>query len=147
MKADRDFRLVHGRGRKFVTPYFFARALQRMSRVEGGQEPRGARFGFSASERVGSAVVRNRAKRRLREATRTYLSQTARGGGEIVGCKDSIAGWDFVISAREAAATAPFSDLVTEIERAIRNLSSANKPTQRQPRRHSLQNGRDGVNT
>jgi ribonuclease P protein component len=56
------------------------------------------RFGLSVSKRVGGAVVRNKVKRRLREALR---EMSGAGGG----------GWDVVVSARPAAAEAEFSEL------------------------------------
>lgn len=56
------------------------------------------RIGLAVNKRVGGAVVRNRVKRRLREAFRE-LSGAAEGG------------WDIVASARPAAAEADFNDL------------------------------------
>ena len=55
-----------------------------------------SRFGFLVSKRIGSAVVRNTVKRRLREAIR--LSSV-------------IAGWDIVCIARRGAATADYHQL------------------------------------
>ena len=55
-----------------------------------------SRFGFAVGKRVGKAVVRNRVKRRLREAVRAY-----RPAG---GC-------DVVVIARPAAAGAEFARL------------------------------------
>jgi len=55
-----------------------------------------SRYGFSVSSRVGSAVVRNRVKRRLREIMRSTCLET---------------GWDIVIIARNKAALAGYSDL------------------------------------
>jgi ribonuclease P protein component len=65
-----------------------------------------ARFGFVVSRRVGNAVVRNRVKRRLREAMRRHLPQVPPG-------------WDVVIVARQASAEARFSDLEAAIVQAL----------------------------
>ena len=54
------------------------------------------RFGFVTSKRVGNAVVRNRVRRRLREALRPLPTETA---------------WDIVISAKTAAARADYHAL------------------------------------
>lgn len=60
------------------------------------------RIGFSVSKRVGGAVVRNRVKRRLREAVRGRLTLLPPG-------------WDIVISARPAAANADYATLDAEL--------------------------------
>lgn len=54
-----------------------------------------SRFGFSASRRVGKAVVRNRARRLMRESARLQISQIQPG-------------WDIVFIARSALARATF---------------------------------------
>lgn len=61
------------------------------------------RFGFSVSKRIGNAVVRNRVKRRLREAVRAAPVE---------------AGFDIVIVARKGADEADFA----RVERSIHNL-------------------------
>jgi len=57
-----------------------------------------SRFGFLVGRRIGSAVRRNRVKRRLREIVRHHQM--------MVG-----AGWDVVLIARPPAATASFAEL------------------------------------
>jgi ribonuclease P protein component len=64
-----------------------------------------SRFGFVVSRRVGGAVVRNRVKRRMREALRRHLDQIP-------------AGWDVVLVARAPIAEARF----VEIESAVTQL-------------------------
>ncbi|GHU01449.1 hypothetical protein FACS1894186_4180 [Alphaproteobacteria bacterium] len=71
----------------------------------GGQGS--ARFGFTASRKVGGAVVRNRAKRRLREIVRLHL------------VKKASAGCDYVLIARFATAVMPFSVLVNDVKRSM----------------------------
>jgi ribonuclease P protein component len=60
-----------------------------------------ARFGLSVSRKVGSAVVRNRVKRWLREAVRRENSRAA--------------GVDIVIIARSSSATAGYQQLRSEL--------------------------------
>lgn len=55
-----------------------------------------SRFGFSVGRRVGTAVVRNRVKRRLRA---------------VVSHAPVVKGWDIVFIARDAAASADYQEL------------------------------------
>ena len=64
-----------------------------------------SRFGFVASRRIGKAVVRNRARRLLREAVRLNIHQIE-------------SGWDCLLIARAKTPTATFS----EIESAVLEL-------------------------
>ncbi|PWH19183.1 MAG: ribonuclease P protein component [Ardenticatenia bacterium] len=57
-----------------------------------------SRFGFAASRRIGKAVVRNRARRRMREIIRVNMSAIAPG-------------WDVVLIARPALLQATYSEL------------------------------------
>ena len=60
---------------------------------------RAGRFGVTASRRVGGAVVRTRAKRRLRELYRLHLRDSAGSAHDIVA------------NARRSSATAPWMEL------------------------------------
>lgn len=64
-------------------------------------EPDGAlvRVGFTCSKKVGNAVARNRAKRRLREIARLVLPLEGRPGWDyvLVGRKDETASRDFAV--------------------------------------------------
>ena len=70
-------------------------------------ETRAARVGFTASRKVGNAVVRNRAKRRLREAARAVLAEAGRPG------------IDYVLVARPDTATRPFESLKADLAQAV----------------------------
>lgn len=65
-----------------------------------------SRFGFVVSRRVGGAVVRNRVKRRLREAVHRHLDEVP-------------AGWDVVLVARAPVATASFADIEAAVSRLL----------------------------
>lgn len=59
-------------------------------------------------------MVRNRVKRRIREALRPILASLP-------------AGWDVVIIGRSGAADAPFAALASELEIAVRRLGLASR--------------------
>jgi ribonuclease P protein component len=71
----------------------------------------GVRVGFTCTKKVGNAVARNRAKRRLREAARMVLPEHGRDG------------WDYVLIGRETATAArPFEDLKRDLISALKKL-------------------------
>lgn len=66
------------------------------------------RVGYTCSKKVGNAVTRNRAKRRLREAARAVLTQSGKPG------------WDYVLVGRPGATTArPYALLLADLRAAL----------------------------
>jgi ribonuclease P protein component len=66
--------------------------------------------GFTTTKKVGNAVIRNRARRRLREAARSLLPGLGVGGA------------DYVFVARQETAAAPWPRLLDDMEKALISL-------------------------
>ena len=78
------------------------------ARKREGGEAQGIRVGFTCSKKVGNAVARNRAKRRLREIARLILP--------IHG----LDGWDYVLVGRKSVTdTHPFEQMKSDLVRAL----------------------------
>jgi ribonuclease P protein component len=100
----KDFRRVYDNGAKFSGPLFSAFCLR-----NNGEQ--GVRVGFTCPRALGGAVVRNRIKRRVREAVRARLGLAG-------------AGWEIVINPRLRAMTAPFSQIEREIEKLFQRCAN-----------------------
>ena len=74
------------------------------------------RVGFTASRKVGNAVIRNRAKRRLRAAAAEVLA--ARGRADT----------DYVLIARADTAGRPYAALIADLEAALRRVARPPRP-------------------
>jgi len=75
------------------------------------------RVGYTCSKKLGNAVARNRAKRRLREIARALLPHLGR------------AGWDYVLVGRpKATADREFSALLADLEAALAKVHASGKP-------------------
>jgi ribonuclease P protein component len=99
-----EFRTVYQNGFRVAGPYFAAFCL---ASAGGG----GPRVGFTTPRALGNSVVRNRIKRRLREAVRLRLNQLG-------------SDWVVVFNPRKGALTAPFQDLVREVEKVFLRCGS-----------------------
>jgi ribonuclease P protein component len=89
------------RGEKRRGRFFLVEVLDR---GDGGVP----RVGYTVTKKVGNAVVRNRVRRRLREAVRTHAAD------------DMAPGNDYVIVGRDDALRAPFGQLKAELSRRLR---------------------------
>lgn len=102
-----DF-LRAARARRQSTPAFMLQARRRAADEQTGTD---IRVGFTCSKKVGNAVARNRAKRRLREIARAVLPLEGR------------AGWDYVLIGRkDETAKRDFLALTDDLRRALRKL-------------------------
>jgi ribonuclease P protein component len=86
------------------TPAFLLQARRRAP----DESATGYRVGFTCSKKVGNAVARNRAKRRLREIARLTLPDCGRDG------------WDYVLVGRAGTtATHDFVQMQADLRRAL----------------------------
>ncbi|MGH7736052.1 MAG: ribonuclease P protein component [Gemmatimonadales bacterium] len=83
--------------------------IQGLDRGDGSSA---VRVGFTATRRIGGAVERNRAKRRLREAARSLVPLHGRPG-----C-------DYVLIARTGAGTRPWGRLLDDMKTALIRLAA-----------------------
>jgi len=87
LRASADYRRTRKEGHSWAHPLLVLYVLS--NTLEHN------RIGFSVSRRVGGAVVRNRAKRRMREAVRLFMDELDQG-------------WDMVFIARAPISGAQF---------------------------------------
>jgi len=109
LKKRADF-LAAAKGRRQHMGNF---VLQAREREPSPDTADAARVGFTVTKKVGKAVVRNRIRRRLREAVR------------LTGAGLFKPGRDYVLAARREALTAPFDDLRGELVRALKKIHGA----------------------
>jgi ribonuclease P protein component len=106
LKTRPDF-LRAARARRQGTPAFLLQARERSPE----EAATGIRVGFTCSKKVGNAVARNRAKRRLREIARIVLPHEGHPG------------WDYVLIGRkDATATRDFAAMQADLARALRQI-------------------------
>ncbi len=104
LKNRSDF-LAAARARRQGTPSMMVQARNRRD------DTAAIRVGFSCSKKVGNAVARNRAKRRLRAAARLVLPHRGQ------------AGWDYVLIGRaDSTANRPFGKLQDDLAQALQKL-------------------------
>ncbi|CUH46398.1 Ribonuclease P protein component [Ruegeria atlantica] len=91
-------------------------SMMLQARKRTPDEATGIRVGFTCSKKVGNAVARNRAKRRLREAARAVLP--------VIGHD----GWDYVLIGRaETTVARPYEALLDDLRYALRKVHSGRK--------------------
>jgi ribonuclease P protein component len=104
LKRRAEFLRVAGTQRKWATPGLVLQA------AAAPGSPAGVRVGFTATKKIGMAVQRNRARRRLKAAAAQVMPLHAAPGH------------DYVVIARAATLTRPFAALLGDLEAALRRL-------------------------
>jgi ribonuclease P protein component len=100
LKKRREFLRAASRGKRAARPGLVLQAV--------AGEPGQVRVGFTVTKKVGNAVVRNRARRRLKEAVRLSLPT------------DQAAGWDLVLIGRDGTGKRPFAKLIEDLRGALK---------------------------
>jgi ribonuclease P protein component len=101
---------VYDHGARYSGPFFAAFYARRLE--AGGPSPDdGPKVGFTVPRSVGGAVVRNRIKRRVREAVRQRLDQLNPQ-------------WEIVFNPRRTAMDSPFTELTREVEKLFRRCNN-----------------------
>ncbi|MCR4555247.1 MAG: ribonuclease P protein component [Alphaproteobacteria bacterium] len=103
IRKRRDFLSASASGLSYRADFFVA--LAGFNKVEN------YRVGFTASKKVGNAVIRNRCKRRMRAMARQLLPSLG------------FVGVDYVFIAKKSLVTANWNDFVEQAEKAIQNLN------------------------
>ena len=106
LKTRADFLRVAASGRRAVRPGLMLQAATSTSEADAAA----VRVGFTASRKVGNAVVRNSAKRRLRAAAAEVLSRDGRPGT------------DYVLIARAGTGERRYVDLLGDLASALRQV-------------------------
>ena len=115
LKKRPDFLKVAAARAKWVTPGLILQARRRPMPGDTPGVPAQAdlvRVGFTVSRKVGKAVQRNRARRRLRAVANQVMPLHARSGH------------DFVLIGRQATLKRTFKALIGDLETALRKLDA-----------------------
>jgi len=96
----KDFLRLAAKGRKLARPGFVMQALR-----TGTVSP--LRVGYTATKKIGNAVTRNRARRRLKEAARLTFAER------------DLAGLELVLICRQETAKIPFGILQAHLQNAL----------------------------
>jgi ribonuclease P protein component len=114
LKRRAEFLAAAAANRKWVAP-----GLVLQARAHGVEETRDepVRVGFTASRKVGNAVMRNRAKRRLRAAAADLLKNAMPEARS-----------DLVLIARPGTVTRDYQSLKADLARGLAKLGVVAKP-------------------
>lgn len=100
LKNRPEFLRAASKGRKAAVHGLVLQALDR-------NDGQAARIGFTVTKKVGNAVIRNRTRRRLKEAARLLLRERP------------VVGVDLVLIGRDSTRGRPFVDLMDDLRRAL----------------------------
>ena len=106
VRNSRQFRQVYEQGQKFHTSLFSVFILK----TEGNER----RVGITVTRKIGNAVIRNRCKRRIREALKGLLKES-----------EFLIGFDLVVNAKSNLIEAEFWQIVEGLAKVIGRFHEA----------------------
>ena len=111
LKRRADFLRVAGVRRKWVTPGLLLQVAPVPENAKVPDVADSLRLGFTVSRKVGNAVTRNRARRRLKAAADHVMPTCATPG------------FDYVLIGRRDTVARPFSLLLQDLQTALKRLN------------------------
>ncbi len=115
LKRRAEFLRVAASRRKWAAPGLILQAAPAVPQ-EQDSSATAIRVGFTCSKKVGNAVARNRAKRRLRAAAR-----------EVIGL-EAAPSHDYVLIGRQETLRRPYALLLQDLRTALKRVSATPKP-------------------
>ena len=106
IKSRKDFIKIQKNGSKVISAGLVLQYLNNSNQANP------SRFGFTASKKVGGAVQRNKAKRRMRSLVFDVIKKFEKKG------------WDYVLIARKETVHKKYQNLKNDLIWAIKNLKS-----------------------
>jgi ribonuclease P protein component len=115
LKRRADFLRVAAARRKWAAPGLILQAAPQPQPESNGSSETEIRVGFTASRKVGNAVKRNRARRRLKALVAEMIATGANPG------------LDLVLIARRATVDRPFDELRRDLQQSLQRTKAARK--------------------
>lgn len=115
VRKSAEFKSINNKGSKFISKLVILLTHKTPSRYnfdqkQGKNAENFCRVGYTVSKTVGGAVVRNKAKRRLREAFRDLSGKYAKPSH------------DYIVIARKEIAEADFQEIIKNLEFCIKRI-------------------------
>ena len=110
LKRRRDFVSITRRGQKWATPGLILQSHRRKDAETTSRD--GIRVGFTVTKKVGNAVIRNRARRRLKAVAGDVI---ATHGQDL---------FDYVLIGRASTLKRPYALLVSDLKTAMQRLNA-----------------------
>ncbi len=110
LKRRAEFLRIAAQGRKFSTPGLVLQAMAMGTTSDGSGST--IHIGFTCSRKVGNAVARNRARRRLQAAAREVMTDAAAPG------------YDYVLIGRTETIDRPYPLLLQDLRTALKRVGA-----------------------